>query len=130
VGVCDDLLDVSVAAFRVRPFNAVSQARWHALDAALQILCLLMKEGLTICKKKLDVSHLGHINGRVIDLGDDTVPDGKPNPTGSRVGCADPIFVAVRPTGLQTRPAKCMIFSSDSCHCKLHSAISGCAGCL
>jgi hypothetical protein len=75
VGVCDDLLDVSIAAFRVRPFNAVSQARWHALNAALQILCLLMKEGLTISKKKLDVSHLGHINGRVIDLGDDTVPD-------------------------------------------------------
>src|ERR1035438_2486789 len=39
--------DVSIAAFRVRPFNAVSQARWHALNAALQILCLLMKEGLT-----------------------------------------------------------------------------------
>jgi hypothetical protein len=89
-----------------------------------------MKEGLTISKKKLDVSHLGHINGRVIDLGDDTVPDGKPNPTGSRVGCADPIFVAVRPTGLQTGPAKCVIISSDSCHCKLHSAISGRAGCL
>jgi hypothetical protein len=27
----------------------------------------------------------------------------------------------VRPTGLQTRPAKCVIVSSDSCHCKLHS---------
>jgi hypothetical protein len=51
-----------------------------------------MKEGLTISKKKLDVSHLGHINGRVIDLGDDTVPDGKPDPAGSRVGCADPIL--------------------------------------
>jgi hypothetical protein len=81
VGVCDDLLDVSVAAFRVRPFNAVSQARWHALNAALQILCLLMKEGLTISKQKLDVPHLGHINGRVIDLRNDTIPDGKPDPS-------------------------------------------------
>jgi len=119
VGVCDDLLDVSVAAFRVRPFNAVSQARWHALNAALQILCLLMKEGLTISKKELDVPHLGHVNGWVIDLGDDTVPDGKPDPAGSRVGRADPILVAVRPTRLQTRPAEGVIISSNSCHCQI-----------
>src|SRR6202041_3426215 len=119
VGVGDDLLDVSVAAFRVLPLNAVSQARRHALNAGLQILCLLMKEGLSITKKKLDVPHLRRVNSRVIDLGDNTVPDGKPDPAGSRVGCADPILVAVSPTGLQTRPAEGVIISSNSRHCQI-----------
>jgi hypothetical protein len=78
-----------------------------------------MKEGLTISKKELDVPHLRHINSRVIDLGDNTVPDGKPDPARSRVGRADPILVAVRPTGLQARPAKCVIVSSNFCHCQI-----------
>jgi hypothetical protein len=86
------------------------------LNAAFEILRLLMKEGLPIGKKKLDITHLGHINSRVIDRRDDAVPDGKPDPAGSRVGCADPILVAVRPTGLQTRPAKCVIISSNFRH--------------
>ena len=119
MGVCDDFLDVSVTSFRVLPLNAVSQSGWHALNVALKVSGLLMKEGLTISKKKLDVSHLGHINGRVIDLGDDTVPDSKPNPTGSRVGCADPVLVAVRPARLQTRPAKRVTISSNSCHLQI-----------
>src|ERR1700737_4358805 len=49
-------------------------------------------------------------------LGHDAVPYGKPDPTGSRVGRADPILVSVRPTRLQARPAKCVIISSNSCH--------------
>src|ERR1700686_2981468 len=116
MGVCDDLFDVSVAAFRVLPFNPVSQARWHALNVGLQISRLLMEERFPIGEKKLDIPHLRCVDGRIIDLGHDAVPDGKPDPTGSRVGRADPILVAVRPTRLKARPAKCVIISSNSCH--------------
>ena len=116
MGVCDDLFDVSVAAFRVLPFDPVSQARWHALNVGLQISRLLMEERFPIGEKKLDIPHLRCIDGRVVDLGDNPVPDCKPDSASSRVGCADSILVAVRPTRLQARPAKCVIISSNSCH--------------
>src|SRR6202140_1966866 len=117
MGVCDDLFDVSVAAFRVLPFNPVSQARWHALNVGLQISRLLMEERFPIGEKKLDIPHLRCIDGRVVDLGDNAVPDGKPDSASSRVGGADSILVAVRPTRLQSRPAKCVPICPNSCHC-------------
>src|ERR1700730_17814746 len=98
------------------PIKVERPARWHALSVGLQISRLLMEERFPIGKKKLDIPHLRCVAGRITDLGHDAVPDGKPDPTGSRVGRADPILVAVRPTRIQARPAKCVIISSNSCH--------------
>ena len=81
--ICDYVLGVSVAAFRVLPFNPVSQARWHALNVGLKLSRLLMKERLSIGKKKLDIPHLRCVDGRIIDLCHDAVPDGKPDPARS-----------------------------------------------
>ncbi len=65
-----------------------------------------MEEGLAVGNEILEIAKLRPVNGRVVDLRDDAVPDGEPEMAGPRVRCAYAGLVAVRPSGPDPRLAK------------------------
>jgi hypothetical protein len=65
-----------------------------------------MEEGLAVGYEILEIAKLGPVDGRVVGLRNDAVPDGEPEMAGRRVRCAYAGLVAVRPPGLDPRLAK------------------------
>src|SRR5579863_5382801 len=68
-----------------------------------------VKERLPISDEILKVSDLWVIHGRIIDFGDDTVPQGEPDSAGSRVSSSHPVFISVGPSRLDARPSESWI---------------------
>ena len=65
-----------------------------------------MEESLTVGNEILEIAKLRPVDGRVVDFRYDAVPDGEPEMAGSAVRCAHPGFIAVRPSGFDSRLAK------------------------
>ena len=65
-----------------------------------------MEKALAVGDEILEVPELGPVYRRIIDFGDDAVPEGKPNPAGSCISSSHPILSSMRPFGLDARPPK------------------------
>ena len=65
-----------------------------------------MEEALAVGDEILKVPELGPVHRRIIDFGDDAVPEGKPNPAGSCISSSYSILSSMRPSGLDARPSK------------------------
>jgi hypothetical protein len=77
-----------------------------ALHLYGQIALFLMKKGLAVSDEVLEVAKLRSVDGRVVDLRNDAIPDSEPEMAGRRVRCAYAGFVAMRPSGFDPRLAK------------------------
>ena len=56
-----------------------------------------MEKAAAIGDEQLKVSKLGAVDSRVVDFGNDAVPDRKPNPARRRISRADSVFASMRP---------------------------------
>src|SRR6185437_14972980 len=116
VRIADDVLRDGVTAIRARIRAAIAK---HMIGDALhldsQIALFLMEESLAVGNEILEIAKLRPVDGRVVDLRDDAVPDGEPKMTGRTVRCPYAGFVAVRPSGLDAGFSK-RFGSNDSLH--------------
>ena len=74
-----------------------------------------MEKGLAVGDEILKVPELRPVYRRIIDFGDDAVPEGKPNPAGSCISRSPPILSSVRPFGLDARPSKSLHLVVSAC---------------
>lgn len=105
MGVCDNFFDDRITAIRISVCVAVTQrVAGKALTLRLKVSLFFLKESLSVGDEILKITNLRVIYRRIIDLGDDAVPKRELDPAGSGVGCANPVFTAMRPFGLDARP--------------------------
>jgi hypothetical protein len=107
VRVGEDLLDDRIASLRVVvrdpvPEDMVGETFRHGRKMTL----LLVEETLPVRDEELEVPELRPVDGGVVDLGDDPVPDREPEPAGAGVGRADAVFRAVGPSRRDPRPSE------------------------
>jgi hypothetical protein len=65
-----------------------------------------MEKGLAVGNEILEIAQLRPVDGRIVDLRNDAVPDGEPEVAGRRVRGAYAGLVAMRPSGFDPRLAK------------------------
>jgi len=70
-----------------------------------EILLCVVKKRRAICDDQLKIPHLGRIDVRVIDFGDDAAGDGVPDRTGPGMGGSHPVLIGARPRGRAPRAA-------------------------
>ena len=81
VRVGEDLLDDGIAPLRVGVRDPVSEdVMGKPFRHGSEMTLFLVEETLPVRDKELEIPELRPIHGRVVDLGDDTVPDGEPEP--------------------------------------------------
>ena len=68
-----------------------------------------MKEALAVRDEVLKVPKLWPVHRRVIDLGEDAVPQGKPDSAGGCISSPHPVFPTMGPTGFDAGPSKSFI---------------------
>ena len=99
--VADHFFGNGVAPVGVRIRATIAQCViGDALDRNLEIALLLVKERTAVGYKILQIANLRPINRRIVDFGDNPIPNREPEMAGCRVCRADSILVAMRPTGL------------------------------
>ena len=89
----------------------------------LEIALLLLKERAAVGYKILQIAKLRSINRRIVDFGDNPIPNREPEMAGCGVCRADAILVAVRPAGLNAWFSK-RFCSSNSLHPRTSSVCS------
>ena len=99
MGVGEDLLDDDISALRVGIRDPVAKDMMgEPFRLGTEMTLLLVEETLPVRDEELQVPELRPIHGRVVDFGDDPVPDGEPEPAGAGIGRADAVFCPVGPT--------------------------------
>src|SRR5215469_1212412 len=89
VRVADDLLGERVAAVHVAIDVAYAEGfLMNVFECRQQMALLLVNEGLAIGDEELHIANLGAVDRRMIDLVQDAVGAGKPNPARGGVGSA------------------------------------------
>ena len=110
VRVGEDLLDDGVAALRVGVRDPVPKDMMgESFRRGTEMALLLVEEALPVRDKELEIPELRPIHGRVVDFGNDPVPEGEPEPAGAGVGRADAVFCAVGPTGRDPRASERLV---------------------
>jgi hypothetical protein len=71
-----------------------------------EMALLLMEEAIPVREEELEIPELRPVDGRVVDLGDDPVPDGEPEPAGTGVGRADTVFCGMGPARRDPLPSE------------------------
>jgi len=101
VGMRDHFLDNPVLTVlrRIRELKTKGVSG-RPLDTVLEVSLLFVKQGLSIRYQVLQVADLGTIRGRVKDLSDHSLEESEPNSAVTGIGCAHPVFVAMRPFGV------------------------------
>jgi hypothetical protein len=112
----DDFLREREAAFGIVPIDAISLRRYQPLNLVFEIQLLFEKQSVPIGEQKLQVTQLGAIDGRIIDLREDAAPDRKPDTASGRIRCAHSILVGVRPTRFVAWSSECASISPKVCH--------------
>jgi hypothetical protein len=107
VRVRQDLLDDGIAFLRVGvrdpvPKDMMGKTFGHGTEIPL----LLVEETFAVRDEELEIPELRPIHGRVVDFGDDPVPNGEPEPAGAGIRRADPVFCRMGPTGRDPRPSE------------------------
>ena len=116
VRVRDDLLFNLVAAVRIGVHDAIGQRiRPGALHLRLEVALLFMEETLPIGDQILKVTNLGPVNCGVISFGDNAIPKSEPEATGGSVGGPYALLSSLRPSRLNTRPAKSNSIATKLC---------------
>jgi hypothetical protein len=82
-----------------------------------------VKESFAIRDQELQIANLRPVNGRVVDLRDNAVPNREPEMAGCGVCRAGTVFVAVRPARLDAWFSK-RFRSSNSLHSRTSSSTS------
>src|SRR5689334_23936576 len=96
----DDFLGDPVAPLGIGIRDPVTQrVRGQVLVGVVQ-MALVVEEGLPVADEVLQVAYLRLIDGRVVDLVQDTLGDGEPDPAQRRVRGPYPVLVAAGPAGL------------------------------
>ncbi len=81
VRVADDLLGQRVAAVGIAVDVADAESfRINVFELRLQVALLFVEEGLAVGDQKLHVADLGAVDGGVVDLVEDSVRAGEPDP--------------------------------------------------
>lgn len=119
--VADDVLNDGIAAVGVRVGAAVAERMVReALHLNGEIALLVVEERLAIADEILKIADLWPVYSRVVDLGNNAVPDREPETTGGRVRGAYYCLVAMGPAGLDPGLAEC--FCAVQClHCMTSS---------
>lgn len=119
--VRDDLFNDGVSLLWVGVGDSVLQCMTRqALCFRMEMAFLFVKKTLSIGNKELEVTDLRTIYGGIINFSKDAVPQGKPNPTGCRVGCPYPFFAPMGPAGINTRPPEGFSVAANLCHGPLY----------
>ena len=115
-GLYDELFREREAAFGIVPADAISLRRYQPLNCVIEIQLLFEKHSVAIGEQKLQVAHLGAIDGRIIDLREDAAPDRKPDTASGRTRCAHSVLVGMRPTRFVAWSSECAFISAKVCH--------------
>ena len=106
-----------IAAIMVRIDATIAE---HMVSDALHLdgkmALLFVKESLAVRNQVLKVANLRPVDGRVIHLRDDAVPDREPQMAGGGVGCTDASLVAMCPAWLVPRFPKGFL-AANFLHC-------------
>ncbi len=104
VRVADDLLGQRVAAVGIAIDVANPQRlRMDVLECREQVALLLVDERLAVGHQELHVPHLGAVDRGVVDLVQNAVRAGEPDPARRRVGRSHRVLHARGPARLKTR---------------------------
>src|SRR5438552_2992148 len=117
VGADDDLFDDAIAAARVAVDGAIGRnVVAHPLGARVEVALLLVEEVLAVRDQELEIAQLGTIDGGVVDLGKDALPESEPDPAIGRVGGTDAFLGPVGPARLDTGSSECIALAAHAGH--------------
>ena len=103
MGIGDYFLDQPVASLSIAVCQPVIQsAAFRVFDFVVKVAFFLMAERLTVGDQELQVTRVRAIDGRIVDLIDNSVAQRKPSMAASMIGGPDPLLAAGRP--LWTKP--------------------------
>lgn len=102
-----DFLDDAVTTFAIRICQAIKQCSFFGIiDRVFQIPPLLVAKRLPVGNQELEISRVGLIDMRIINLVDDAVRDRVPEPATGVIGRPDPFFRALGPARLRSGRAE------------------------
>ena len=106
--VGDDLLDQPVTSLVVAICQSViERASLRIFDLVMKVTFFFMAERLAVSDQKLQFTDIRAINGRIVDLVEDSVTQRKPGVAVRVIGSPDALLVAVGPLRVKTGSAKC-----------------------
>ena len=107
MGVGEDLLDDGIAPLRIGVRDPVPKdIMRETFRLGTEMALLLVEETPSVRDKELEVPELWPIHGRIVDFGDDPVPEGEPEPAGAGISRSDPVFCGMGPAGRDPRPTE------------------------
>ncbi len=119
----DHLLHESVAAVGVLVGDSVGEAvAGVRLDRGEQVALLLVEEAMAVRDQQLQVARLWPVHARVVDLGDDAVPEREPRAARCAVRRADAVLAAVRPARLDPGRAERFVLDPQVSHSRRRRA--------
>src|SRR5581483_5853048 len=112
----DNFFDDPVATIGSDANDSIAQrVRGQALVGVVQ-MSFVTEEGFPVRDEILQVAYLRTINGRVVDLVQDTFGYSEPDPAQTRVSGPYPVLVTPRPARRATGAARRRVLAEESCH--------------
>src|SRR6478609_5729120 len=109
----DEFFNQRVTALWVHAGDAVAErVFFNALQLTVKVAPLFMEKRGAVSDEELRVAYLGTVNGRKVNLGQNSLGQGEPYPAGHGIGRANSVFGADGPGRCNTRVAK---GAFDSC---------------
>ena len=119
----DNLLGDAVAPPGIDIGDAKTQRVGEQALMGVHHTTFVAEEGFSVGDQILQIADLRPIDGRVVDLVQDALGDGKPDPAQSRVSSAHAFFVTARPARFDARTAGSGICIQQNRH---HDSLPSC----
>src|SRR5262245_59480822 len=112
------LLDDLVATLRIAIHHAKPQRQGRKVFLlADQVAALVLKKRFAVGDEKLQIADLRPIDGRVVNLVDDSARQGEPDPADGGICGAEAVLVVARPARGDTGAAGRGILGQQNGHC-------------
>src|SRR5574337_1274082 len=113
------LFDDPVPSVRIMIRNAVGERMvGDSFGFAPKVTFLFMKKTFSVRYEVLEVPDLRPVDGGIIHLGDDAIPQREPDTARCRIGGPDSVLASLRPSGLYAGFSKGLAQSSYGGHAR------------